>query len=71
MSLERLDRALRQQGLEPIPTEGRTFDPESMEALEPVAGTGRPAGEVVEEVRRGYVREGKVVREALVRVARD
>jgi molecular chaperone GrpE (heat shock protein) len=71
MSLERIDRALRQHGLEPVATEGRSFDPELMEALEPVAGTGRPAGEVVEEVRRGYRQGGRVVRCALVRVARD
>jgi molecular chaperone GrpE (heat shock protein) len=42
-----------------------------MEALEPVTGSGLPAGEVVEEVRRGYRRQGRVVRCALVRVARD
>jgi molecular chaperone GrpE len=71
MSLERIDRALRQHGLEPIPTAGATFDPELMEALEPVAGTGRPSGEVVEEVRRGYRQGGRLVRYALVRVARD
>jgi hypothetical protein len=71
MSLERIDRALRQHGLEPIAAEGRAFDPELMEALEPVAATGRPAGEVVEEVRRGYRQGGRVVRCALVRVARD
>jgi molecular chaperone GrpE len=71
MSLERIDRALRQHGLEPIAAEGQTFDPELMEALEPVAATGRPAGEVVEEVRRGYWQGGRVLRCALVRVARD
>ena len=57
--------------LEPIPTVGRTFDPEAMEALEAVAGSGRPSGEVVEEVRRGYQQGGRVVRCALVRVARN
>lgn len=71
MSVERIDRALRQHGLEPIPTAGATFDPELMEALEPVTGTGRPNGEVVEELRRGYQQNGRLIRYALVRVARD
>jgi molecular chaperone GrpE len=70
MSLQRVERAVRQQGLEPIATVGQPFDPERMEALEPVAGTGRPSGEVVEEIRRGYLWNGRVFRFALVRVAR-
>jgi molecular chaperone GrpE len=71
MSLERIDRALRQHGLEPIPAVGARFEPEQMEALEPVFDSGRPSGEVVEEVRRGYLQNGRVFREAQVRVARD
>jgi molecular chaperone GrpE len=71
MGLQRLERALAQQDLEPIPTVGERFDPEQMEVLEAVAGTGRPAGEVVEEVRRGYLWKGRVFRFSLVRVARD
>jgi molecular chaperone GrpE len=70
MSLQRVERALRQQGLEPIATVGQPFDPERMEVLEAVSGTGRPSGEVVEEVRRGYLWNGRVFRFASVRVAR-
>ena len=54
MSLQRLERALQQQGLEPIPG-GQPFDPEQMEVVEVVADSGRPSGEVVGEVRRGYL----------------
>lgn len=71
MSLERLERALRKHGLEALPAVGEPFDPEQMEALDTVAGTGRPKGEVVEEVRRGYRWNGRIVRYAQVRVARD
>jgi molecular chaperone GrpE len=71
MSVQRLDRLLTALGLEPIPAEGQRFDPELMEALEAVAGTNLPAGEVVEEVRRGYKYKDRVLRYALVRVARD
>jgi molecular chaperone GrpE len=42
-----------------------------MEALEIVASSGRPSGEVIDEVRRGYVWRGRVFRFAQVRVAQD
>jgi molecular chaperone GrpE len=71
MSLQRVERALQQQELEPIPSTGQPFDPERMEVLEAVSGTGRPAGEVVEEVRRGYVWYGRIFRYAQVRVAKN
>jgi molecular chaperone GrpE len=71
MSLQRLERALRQQGLEPIAAVGEPFDPERMEVLEAVAGSERPANEVVGEVRRGYLWRGRVFRFAQVRVARS
>lgn len=70
MSLARVDRALDQFGLEPIVAEGEPFDPELMEVVEVAGDTGRPAGEVVEEVRRGYLRGEVVFRYAQVRVAR-
>lgn len=70
MSLARVDRAIEQSGLEVIATTGEKFDPELMEAVEVVGDTGRPAGEVVEEVRRGYLRGEVVFRYAQVKVAR-
>jgi len=71
MSLQRLDRALQQHGLDPIPSVGEEYDPEFMEVLEAVSGTGQPSGEVIEEVRRGYLYKGRVFRFAQVRVARS
>ncbi|HEX5272983.1 MAG TPA: nucleotide exchange factor GrpE [Gemmataceae bacterium] len=71
MSLQRVERALRQQGLEPIPAVGQPFDPEKMEVLEVVSDSGRPPGEVVGEVRRGYLWRGRVFRFAQVRVAKS
>ena len=68
MSVQRIERVLVQHGLEPILAAGQTFDPERMEALELVRDTGRPTGEVAEEVRRGYLWHGKVFRFAQVRV---
>jgi molecular chaperone GrpE len=71
MSLQRLERALRQHELEPIPCVDQPFDPERMEALEIVSGSGRPSGVVVDEVRRGYLWRDRVFRYAQVRVAKD
>jgi molecular chaperone GrpE len=70
MSLARVDRAIDQAELETIATVGETFDPELMEVVEVVGDSGRPAGEVLEEVRRGYLRGEVVYRYAQVKVAR-
>jgi molecular chaperone GrpE (heat shock protein) len=70
MSLQRLERALQQSGLEPIPCVGERFDPEQMEVVAAVADSGRPAGEVIEEVRRGYRWHGRLFRYAQVSVAK-
>ena len=47
------------------------FDPESMEAVEATADSGRPDGEVLAMMRRGYRRDGRVFRFAQVRVAKS
>jgi molecular chaperone GrpE len=71
MGLQRIERALTQHGLEAIPALGCPFDPEQMEVMDAVAGTGRPAGEVLAELRRGYHWNGRVFRYAQVQVAQD
>jgi molecular chaperone GrpE len=70
MSLQRLDRLLDQHDLEALASVGMVYDPERMEVLDTVAGTGKPSGEVIEEMRRGYLWRGRVFRFALVRVAK-
>jgi molecular chaperone GrpE len=71
MSLQRIERSLEQHSLERIDCVGQPFDPEQMEVMDVVGGTGRPSGEVVEELRRGYLWRGRVFRFALVRVAKS
>jgi len=70
MSLNRVERALQQSDLEALPTIGMPFDPETMEVLEVVHEVGRTTTEVIEEVRRGYLWRGRLLRFAQVRVAR-
>ena len=48
---------------------GTPFDPREHEAIVNVPGTGRPEGEIVEAVRRGYRLRDRVLRPALVAVA--
>jgi len=69
-----IDRKLRQllesEGVTAIDaTPGTPFDPRDHEAIANVPGTGRPEGEIVEQVRRGYRLRDRVLRPALVAVA--
>jgi molecular chaperone GrpE len=68
-----LDRKLRalleSEGVTPIEALGRTFDPREHEAIGTVPSTGRPEGEVVAEVQRGYRVRDRVLRPSLVAIA--
>jgi molecular chaperone GrpE len=68
-----IDRKLRalleSEGVRVLEAVGRTFDPREHEAIANVAGTGRPEGEVVAEIQRGYRLRDRVLRPALVAVA--
>jgi molecular chaperone GrpE len=69
-----IDRKLRalleSEGVSAIPAEpGTPFDPREHDAIANVPGTGRPEGEIVEQVRRGYRLRDRVLRPALVAVA--
>jgi molecular chaperone GrpE len=69
-----IDRKLRQlldsEGVTAVDASvGRAFDPREHEAIANVPGSGRPDGEIVEEIRRGYRLRDRVIRPALVAVA--
>jgi molecular chaperone GrpE len=69
-----IDRKLRQllesEGVSTIDAgAGVQFDPREHEAVVNVPNTGRPGGEIVEELRRGYRLRDRVIRPALVAVA--
>jgi molecular chaperone GrpE len=66
-----LHRILVKAGARPIETLGKKFDPAFHEAAETVdAPPGKAAGDIVEEVRRGYLLHDRVLRPASVKVAR-
>ena len=68
-----LDRKLRavleSEGVTTIEAVGRSFDPRLHEAIASIPGTGKPDGEIVVEVQRGYRVRDRVLRPALVAVA--
>jgi len=68
---KQLQEVLTRFGAEPIIALGATFDPHLHEAMARVVTAGDPPdGTVVEEFRRGYLLDGKVLRPALVAVAK-
>jgi molecular chaperone GrpE len=68
-----IDRKLRQllesEGVTPIESVGRPFDPREHEAIANVPAPGVPEGEVVAEMQRGYRVRNRVLRPAMVAVA--
>ena len=62
--------ALRRRGAEAFDSIGQDFDPSWHEALASEPANGRRDGEIVAEIRRGYRIGPRLVRPALVKVAK-
>ena len=62
--------ALRKRGVEPFESVGHEFDPAWHEAISYEAGSDRPGGEILGEVRRGYRLGQRLLRPAQVRVSK-
>ena len=61
---------LEKAGVRPMETVGRTFDPAYHQAVAQVETSQRDANLVVEEIQKGYLIEGRVLRPAMVKVSR-
>jgi len=59
---------LKTEGLEPIETVGKPFDPHLAEAVEQIEVDEDQVGKVLGEIQRGYLFQGKVMRPSRVRV---
>lgn len=66
---QRMSESLKKLGLEPIDTEGRTFDPNVHQAVERVPTEEAEDQTILGEFQRGYNFKGKLLRPAMVRVA--
>ena len=70
LSVRKLEEALAAHGLEPIRAVGATFDPKLHEAIGHDESADQPEDTVTSELRRGYRIRDRVVRPALVKLAR-
>ena len=67
----RLFRAtLEKAGVKPMDAVGKPFDPGLHHAVAQVETPGGPDNVVVEEIQKGYLLEGRVLRAAMVKVSR-
>jgi len=66
---QRLLETLKKQGLEPIDTAGRLFDPNLHQGLDRVETTEAEDQAILQEYQRGYNFKGKLLRPSLVKVA--
>ena len=70
ITLKSFEDILKEEGLEKIESIGKKFDPTLHEALEQVETKKPPDNMVVEELRRGYVFKGKILRPSIVKVTK-
>jgi len=68
---KQLGDALARLGLRPIPTKGEPFDPRFHEAIEMVETTEAADHQILEELQRGYKLKDRLLRPAMVKVARN
>lgn len=66
-----LQDALAKIGVQPISAAGQQFDPRYHEAIEMVDTENAKDNEVIEELQRGYKLKDRLLRPAMVRVARN
>ena len=66
---KKLWKVLSFEGICPIEAIGKPFDPYMHESVQEIETCDYPVGMVVQEVRKGYVLNGKVLRPSLVKVA--
>jgi molecular chaperone GrpE len=63
-----LEEAIRRMGAEPIEAIGEPFDPSYHEALAAEAREGLAPNTIIEEIRKGWILGGRVLRPSMVRV---
>lgn len=68
--MRKFSAVLESEGVEPIETEGQSFDPFYHEAVTHEETPDYEDGQIIGEVQRGYMLGERVLRPALVRVAK-
>ena len=67
----KLQDVLRKYGVRPLEAVGADFDPNVHQAVDQQVSPEHRDGEVIEELRRGYMLGDRLLRPAMVRVARS
>jgi molecular chaperone GrpE len=68
---KQLQDALGKLGVRVIPAKGEPFDPHYHEAIEMVETSEAPDHQVIEELQRGYKLKDRLLRPAMVKVAKN
>lgn len=71
LTLRQMNELLARAGVETLQPVGAAFDPTFHEAMGQVETSDVPDGQVIEELRRGYLFKRQVLRPSMVRVARS
>lgn len=71
MIYKQLCNLLSQEGVQPVESVGKPFNPLYQDAFEQEETSEFPAGTVTAEIQKGYLLQGKVLRPALVKVAKN
>lgn len=71
LTRKQLFDALSRLGLKEVPSTGQQFDPQLHQAIEMVDTAEAPDHQVLQELQRGYTLKDRLLRAAMVRVARN
>ena len=70
MILKQIHQLLEKNGVKKIECLGEAFDPVQQEAIAHIETAEHPENTVVEEVQKGYLLEDRLIRPAMVKVAK-
>ena len=70
MTLEQFDKVLEKFGVEAVAAVGEPFDPDRHEAMGQLETDAHPPNTVVQEMQRGYTLNQRLLRPALVMIAK-
>jgi len=66
MTMKKLKRVLEKEEVSPIECVGQEFDPSKHEVIAKVENDEE--GKIIEEIRKGYIMNGKVIRPSVVKI---
>lgn len=69
MTLAKLQKILKNEGVSPIESLGKPFDASKHNAVARVEKEDVEGCQIIEEIRKGYIMKGKVIRPSIVKVA--